>query len=152
VLAIFAVAMPLAHVVELPNKLALYGPLWLAVQQHLYRGWGPFLGGPVEIGALVTSLLLWYVAREELQTRRLMIVASLAYLAMIAAFFVLNQPVNQSVAVWTASTLPPDWAESRTRWETGHCIAFVFFTNWSIGLTCGMSRVHSRSGRVRAGS
>jgi hypothetical protein len=45
----------MAHVLELPNKLALDGGLWLAVQQHLYRGWGPFLGGPAEIGALVTA-------------------------------------------------------------------------------------------------
>jgi hypothetical protein len=42
--AILAVVAPLAHVLELPNKLALDGPLWLAVQQHLYRGWGPFFG------------------------------------------------------------------------------------------------------------
>jgi hypothetical protein len=27
-----------AHVLELPNKLALSGPLWLEVQQNLYRG------------------------------------------------------------------------------------------------------------------
>jgi hypothetical protein len=44
-LAILAALPPLAHVLELPNKLALDGELWLAVQQHLYRGWGPFLGG-----------------------------------------------------------------------------------------------------------
>lgn len=36
-----------AHVLELPNKLSLDGPLWLAVQQHLYRGWGPYIG-PVD--------------------------------------------------------------------------------------------------------
>ncbi len=33
-----AVLAPMAHLLELPNKLALDGPLWLAVQQHLYRG------------------------------------------------------------------------------------------------------------------
>ena len=53
-----AVVAPLAHVLELPNKLALDAPLWLAVQQHLYRGWGLFLGGPAEIGALATALAL----------------------------------------------------------------------------------------------
>jgi len=44
-LAALATLAPLAHVLELPNKLRLDGPLWLAVQQQLYRGWGPFLGG-----------------------------------------------------------------------------------------------------------
>jgi hypothetical protein len=48
-LAAVAVTAPIAHVLELPNKLALDGPLWLAVQQLLYRGWG-LVFGPVEIG------------------------------------------------------------------------------------------------------
>ena len=46
VLCILASLPPMAHVLEIPNKLALDGGLWLAVQQHLYPGWGPFLGGP----------------------------------------------------------------------------------------------------------
>ena len=33
----------LAHAFELYNKMMLDGPLWLAVQQHLYRGWGPLI-------------------------------------------------------------------------------------------------------------
>ncbi|HEX4231116.1 MAG TPA: hypothetical protein VHZ07_20735 [Bryobacteraceae bacterium] len=133
-LAIVAIAMPLAHVVELPNKLALDGALWLAVQQHLYRGWGPFFGGPVEIGALITSLLFIYIARQDLRTRLLMIAASLAYIGMIAAFFMLNRSVNEAVAIWTASTIPPYWREARMRWESGHCIAFVFslIGAWSV--------------------
>jgi len=45
-----ALAALLAHVLELPNKLALPGPLWLAVQQNLFAvgerssarsRWGP---------------------------------------------------------------------------------------------------------------
>ena len=52
ILGIFAALAPLAHVLELPNKLALDGGLWLDVQQHLYRGWGPFLGAPAEIGVI----------------------------------------------------------------------------------------------------
>jgi len=39
-LAAVAVTAPMAHVLELPNKLALDGPIWLAIQQSLYRGWG----------------------------------------------------------------------------------------------------------------
>ncbi len=79
VLSLLAVLAPMAHVLELPNKLSLDGELWLAVQQNLYRGWGPFLGGPVEIGALATSLFL------ALQRRRIgaeswpMLIASLGY-------------------------------------------------------------------------
>jgi len=56
-LAFIATIAPLAHVLELPSKLMLDGPLWLAIQQHLYRGWGT-LFGPVEIAALVSSGVL----------------------------------------------------------------------------------------------
>jgi hypothetical protein len=56
-LAFIASMAPLAHVLELPSKLMLDGPLWLAIQQHLYRGWGT-LFGPVEIAALFLSGVL----------------------------------------------------------------------------------------------
>ena len=56
-LAFIATIAPLAHVLELPSKLMLDGPLWLAIQQHLYRGWGTVFG-PVEIAALVLSGVL----------------------------------------------------------------------------------------------
>jgi hypothetical protein len=113
----------MAHVLELPNKLALDGGLWLAVQQHLYRGWGPFLGGPAEIGALVTTSALLVVRRSNSRTRRLTAVATVAYGAMIAAFFVFNAPVNEAVNGWTASTLPNDWPMYRLRWEAAHALA-----------------------------
>lgn len=63
-LGVLAMLAPIAHVLELPNKFALDGRLWLSVQQTLYRGWGPFLGGPAEIGALATSLILACLRRR----------------------------------------------------------------------------------------
>jgi hypothetical protein len=123
ILAILALLPLLAHVLELPNKLALDGGLWLAVQQHLYRGWGPFLGGPAEIGAMVTTAALLFVRRSNSRTRRLTAIATAAYGAMIAAFFVFNAPVNQALTGWTSATLPSDWPAYRLRWETGHALA-----------------------------
>jgi hypothetical protein len=123
ILAILALLPLLAHVLELPNKLALDGGLWLAVQQHLYRGWGPFLGGPAEIGALVTAAALLFVRRSNSRTRRLTAIATAAYGAMIVAFFLFNAPVNQAVRGWTSTTLPSDWPAYRLRWETGHALA-----------------------------
>jgi hypothetical protein len=121
--AVLAALAPLAHLLELPNKLALDGPLWLLVQQHLYRGWGPFLGGPVEIGALLTALALLVARRRDPPTRRPTLVAALAYAGMIAAFFVFNNPVNAAIDGWTPVDLPPDWSVYRLRWEAGHALA-----------------------------
>jgi len=123
ILAFIAVLAPMAHVLELPNKMALSGPLWLAVQQHLYRGWGPFLGAPVEIGALAVSLYILLVQSRNRPTRGLAFLATLAYAAMIAAFFVFNSPVNNALNGWTAATLPPDWPAYRLQWELGHVLA-----------------------------
>jgi hypothetical protein len=121
-LGVLTVFAPMAHVLELPNKLSLDGTLWLAVQQHLYRGWGPFLGGPIEIGALATSLILAYVRRRS-STLRTTLIAAIGYACMIVAFFLLNLPVNAAVESWTSTTLPSNWATYRLRWEAGHGIA-----------------------------
>ena len=123
ILAILAAMPPLAHVLELPNKLALDGELWLAVQQNLYRGWGPFLGAPAEIGALATTLTLLVVRRANGGTQLLRVIAAMAYTAMLAAFFVFNAPVNEALNGWTSATLPSDWATYRLRWEAGHALA-----------------------------
>lgn len=125
VLAVLAAVAPIAHVLELPNKLALNGPLWLAVQQQLYRGWGPFLGGPTEIGALLTALVLLIVRRRNKRALRPTLAAALAYAAMLATFFLFNDPVNRAVGSWTAATLPVDWTSYRLRWESGHALAAV---------------------------
>lgn len=124
--AVLSVLAPMAHVLELANKLSLDADLWLAVQQHLYQGWGPFLGGPTEIGALATSVALVYVRRRRGVVLWPTLIASVGYACMITAFFILDAPVNAAVASWTPATLPPDWTTYRLRWESGHAIALVF--------------------------
>jgi hypothetical protein len=138
VLAMFATLAPLAHVLELPNKLGLDGPLWLAVQQNLYRGWGPLLGGPAEIGALATTLALMVVYREDRYARRLLAVAAAAYAIMLISFFTLNNPVNVAVSGWTPTTLPFNWPNYRLRWEAGHALAALMSV---IGLLA-LARAH----------
>ncbi len=121
--AVLATLAPIAHVLELPNKLALDGALWLAVQQHLYRGWGPFLGAPAEIGAFATSLVLLILRRRTSGAWRPTLVAVAAYAAMLATFFMLNKPVNAALNGWTAASLPAGWRSYRLQWESGHALA-----------------------------
>lgn len=125
VFAVAALLAPAAHVLELPNKLRLDGPLWLAVQQSLYAGWGPFVGAPTEIGGFVLALICFAGAGSR-RARALWIGAAACYGVMLIAFFMFNAPVNAAIDSWTAATLPADWATYRARWETGHAIAFVF--------------------------
>lgn len=120
----FAITAPMAHVLELPNKFELDGPLWLAVQQQLYRGWG-MVFGPVEILALLTTLWLVYLRRGNPPAFRASLVAAAVYAAMLAVFFIFNAPVNAAFNGWSAATLPADWPDYRWRWEVGHALAAV---------------------------
>ena len=43
IIAFIATTAPIAHTLEMISKLTLDGPLWLGIQQHLYRGWGRYL-------------------------------------------------------------------------------------------------------------
>jgi hypothetical protein len=122
--AFLACLAPIAHVLEMPNKLRLDGPLWLAVQQHLYAGWGPIIGAPTELGGLVISLVLLAISRGRV--RLLFGLAAAAYVGMLLCFFLLNAPVNAAMDGWTPATLPPDWTGYRWRWEIGHALAALF--------------------------
>lgn len=123
-LAALAVTGPMAHVLELPNKLQLEGPIWLAIQQQLYRGWGAVFG-PVEVASLVLALALAGARRRNGPALRPTVAAVAAYAAMLGVFFAFNDPVNRALAGWTAASLPADWSDYRLRWEIGHALAAV---------------------------
>ncbi len=125
-IAMLTVLAPAAHVFEMPNKLLLDGPLWLAVQQHLYRGWGPLIGAPTEIAGLLVNLALLAKKSEHPAARRYSGLALCAYAGMLAVFFIFNARVNAAVAGWNAFSLPPDWTAYRWRWEIGHALAAMF--------------------------
>jgi hypothetical protein len=112
-----------AHVLELPNKFRLDGELWLAVQQNIYRGWGPFIG-PFEVLAIAATWVLVALVRGRRPTFVLTLVAALCLSLALVAFFTLNAPVNAAFAQWTPQTLPADWPDYRLRWELGHAVSF----------------------------
>jgi Anthrone oxygenase len=127
-ISLLATTVPLgatvAHVMELPNKFSLDGPRWLAVQQSLYRAWGPFVA-PFEIIAIVATWVLTYLVRGRRPAFGLTLVAALCLTTMMAVFFLFNEPVNAAFADWTTETLPADWQDYRLQWEFSHAIGFV---------------------------
>lgn len=112
-----------AHVLELPNKFRLDGELWLAVQQNIYRGWGPFIG-PFEVLAIAATWVLVALVRGRRPTFALTLTAAVCLSLALVAFFTLNAPVNAAFAQWTPQTLPVDWPDYRLRWEIGHAASF----------------------------
>lgn len=125
IIAFIATTAPIAHALEMISKLTLDGPLWLGIQQHLYRGWGEIFG-PVEIVAFLSTLALLVVTRRHRSSRRAYLVALVCYAAMLADFFVFNRPVNEAVRDWTPMTLPSNWSDYRLRWEIGHSLTALF--------------------------
>ncbi|MGH6870661.1 MAG: anthrone oxygenase family protein [Rhizomicrobium sp.] len=122
VMAFVAMLPLMAHLLEMPSKLTLGGPAWLAIQQTLYRGWGAVFG-PVEIIDLLLAIAM--AAGSQGAERRAAMLAVACYAGMIAVFFIFNDPVNRALAGWTAATLPADWPSYRLKWEIGHAISAV---------------------------
>lgn len=124
VFAFLATTAPLAHVLEMASKLTLPGPLWLGIQQNLYRGWGAVFG-PVEIICLILAFALFARARPDRQASNIYLAVIVCYAAMLASFFLFNDPVNEALNRWTPTMMPANWPDYRLRWEIGHAIAAV---------------------------
>lgn len=124
VFAFLATTAPLAHVLEMASKLTLPGPLWLGIQQNLYRGWGAVFG-PVEIICLILAFALFARARPDRQASNIYLAVIVCYAAMLASFFLFNDPVNEALNRWTPTMMPANWPDYRLRWEIGHAITAV---------------------------
>ncbi|HEY8950654.1 MAG TPA: DUF1772 domain-containing protein [Rhizomicrobium sp.] len=124
IFAFIATTAPMAHVLEMISKLTLPGPLWLGIQQNLYRGWGAVFG-PVEIICLILAFALFARSRPDRQASNIYLIVIVCYAAMLASFFLFNDPVNAALNHWTSTMMPANWPDYRLRWEIGHAITAV---------------------------
>lgn len=114
------------HTLELPNKMTLPAATWLNVQQILYRGFGA-KAGPLETGAVLSSLLLLFLVRKRRGTFLWSLVASICYVAGLVLWFQVINPINLLVDSWTIATLPTNWTQARDQWEYGHVAHATLF-------------------------
>ncbi|HEY1707652.1 MAG TPA: hypothetical protein VGG10_05265 [Rhizomicrobium sp.] len=144
--AVMATWAPVAHVLELPNKVRLDGASWLMVQQHLYNGWGLFVGAPTELGGLLLSgFLAIRTWKSGTAAGRYSAIAAAMYAAMLACFFLFNDPVNRALNGWTTDSLPADWTGYRFRWELGHALAALFAICALVAVALSCSAIERRS-------
>jgi Domain of unknown function (DUF1772) len=113
-----------AHVLEMPVKLRLDGPTWLNLQHTLYPYFA-LIGGPIELLAILASVVLAYLGRGQPNFPLTLAAAVLLMASFFGLWLGLVSPANARTAEWTAQTLPPDWAVWRARWEWGHAGSFV---------------------------
>jgi hypothetical protein len=128
-----AMALALAHALELPGKLRLSRETYIAVQPIYYPGFT--YGGasePISILAVLALLIATPTGSSGFWAK---LVALLALAAMHGVFWVVTQPVNKFwlagealdptsarfFAVETArGARPPEWTVLRDRWEYSH--------------------------------
>ena len=63
-LTALAAGVVVSHVMSRAGKITLPGPLFIAVQNTLYRSWGKKVGA-VEIGAFLSTLTVTVLARGK---------------------------------------------------------------------------------------
>lgn len=139
VLVSIAMALALAHALELPGKLRLSKDQYLAMQPIYYPGFT--FGGMVgEAGGLSAALILVLASPKGNAAFWLTLSAFLALVAMHAAYWILTHPVNnfwlQDVKLEgfgsrffsfdplkrDADARTPDWTALRDRWEYSHVV------------------------------
>lgn len=116
-----------AHVLELPAKMQYDAALYITLQKTLYVAWGPpNVGGILEPAAILATVSLAFILRHKRPAFWLTLGAGVALLlAFPVIFFVFVAPANEAFLSATTASVPANWMELRTNWETGHAIRFV---------------------------
>lgn len=123
-LTALAAGIAFCHALELPNKMALPASTWLQVQKVLYNGFGRVLG-PIEYGALVTTLVVLFMVRKRQMAFMLNLSALVLIVTGLVVWAMFVGPAN--LRVDTASLVPSDWMQVRARCEYGHATRAVLF-------------------------
>jgi hypothetical protein len=128
-LSALTMGLTFAHVLELPQRLQYDADLWFALTRPnaLYRYFG-VVGGPIEVAAVVGTIMLAVVLRHQRPSNRLAVGAALFHSAALAAWVTIVAPANAAIGEWGSRGIPPDWETWRIRWETGHALGFVLLS------------------------
>ncbi|MGH6768176.1 MAG: DUF1772 domain-containing protein [Xanthobacteraceae bacterium] len=141
VLVAVAMALTLAHALELPGKQRLPREQYLTVQQIYYPGFT--IGGIAEPLGMLALLALMFVTPPQSAAFWLTAGAFVSLLAMHGAYWLLTHPVNNfwlrdfklkgaSAGFFAFDPLnragggEPDWTALRDRWEFSHVLRAGF--------------------------
>jgi Domain of unknown function (DUF1772) len=136
-----AMALALAHALELPGKLRLSEEAYRAVQPIYYPGFT--IGGGIGEGlGLLALLALVFLTPTDGAAFWLTLASFIALAAMHGAYWLLTHPVNnfwvKDIGIGKAGSLffgigagrtqagnAPDWRALRDRWEYSHVVRAV---------------------------
>jgi multisubunit Na+/H+ antiporter MnhB subunit len=124
-LALLATAIALggalAHLFELPNKIALPREEYFIVQ-NIYRGWWQLACVlAVELVAIIAVVIVY---RRQPRVFWLAATALLCLLGAQAVFWIFTYPANAATDNWTV--IPENWEGLRSQWEYSHAAGAGF--------------------------
>ena len=139
-----AMALALAHALELPGKMRLDKQTYLAVQPIYYPGF-TIGGGIGEGGGIGATLILLLLTPSQSPAFPWTLIAFIALVAMHVAYWVLTHPLNkfwmrgQNLAGFSGGFLhfdpakrqapdasaEDDWKRIRNKWEYSHVVRAV---------------------------
>ena len=151
-LSALTLGLTFAHLLEMPKKLGWDAELWVRVQQSLYGYFG-IVGGAVEVGAVVTAVVLAMLcARQGLPSAGARPAAALFVLGL-AEWALVVRAANAQIGQWTVGAEPADWQRWRLQWEWGHAGHFLlWFTGFVVLLTGSVRAAAVRDDTVRDGA
>ncbi len=116
-LAAVLMTMGFVHLWQLPPRMAYDGALWLDTLTF-YIKFGPTGPGPViEIGAILSTIILLGLVRGRRPAFAFTLIALVALVLSMAAWWFFVYPVNRELLTWTVDTLPQNWMDFRNQWE-----------------------------------
>jgi hypothetical protein len=93
---------------------------FVEVGHVMMDGYGPIMSVLMPV-TLVATLAAGILAYRRTPLAGVLILAGFACVAVATATTLLvNVPIDETMAGWTATTLPPDWMQIRDRWEAYH--------------------------------
>ena len=120
-----AAGVVFGHVMSRAGKITLPGPLFVTVQNTLYRNWGKRVGA-VKLGAFLSTLVVAFLTRGRGAIFALSLAGLLCLAAMLLVWAVFINPINIRVRTSTSESPPADWALLRDRWHRLHAIRSIF--------------------------
>ncbi|MEG3986246.1 DUF1772 domain-containing protein [Microcoleus sp. S28C3] len=127
ILVALFMGLEFSHALELPAKMQYDGPLYVTLQNTLYRYFGmPGPGAFITLGMLTSAAVLTFLVRKHRQVFYWTLIGTICLaLAFPVVFFLFIEPVNVVIEQATAQSIPSDWLRLRSQWESAHAANFV---------------------------
>jgi hypothetical protein len=115
-LTALTLGLAFAHVLELRPKLGYDPALYLILHRTLYGGFGT-IGGAIDVGAVLPSLVLVYVVRGRPLAFRWATGGAVALISAHVAWWLWVNPANIAMRQLPLDNPRADWQLLRDQWE-----------------------------------